>query len=228
LSAVVRRRKKLRSLPSRLGRLAVVLLLAWGLLATLALFGLRFVNPPITSVQLQRRLEAGLQPAPIRPPYRFVPLAEISDDLEHAVIVAEDGRFYDHHGIDWFEVRQVVNNGANRGASTITQQLVKNLFLTTHRSLLRKVPEVPLALLADLVLSKRRILELYLNLVEWGPGIFGAEAAARHHYGIGAQALGREQAARLAACLPAPRRRRPQQMDESAARILRRMQARGW
>jgi monofunctional biosynthetic peptidoglycan transglycosylase len=206
----------------------LILLLGWGLLAALALAGLRVVNPPITSVQLQRRLEAGVDAMPLGGTYRFVPLEQISDDLERAVIVAEDGRFFDHHGIDWLEVRKVVDDGSRRGASTITQQLVKNLFLTTHRSLLRKVPELPLALLADLLLPKQRILELYLNVVEWGPGVFGAENAARHHYGVGADMLSREQAARLAACLPAPRRRSPRRMDESAARILRRMDARGW
>jgi monofunctional biosynthetic peptidoglycan transglycosylase len=116
----------------------------------------------------------------------------------------------------------------DRGASTITQQLVKNLFLTTRGSYLRKVAEVPLALLAELILSKDRILELYLNVVEWGPGVFGAEAAARHHYHTSSAALSRDQAARLAACLPSPRRWRPQQMDRYSNIILQRMRRMGY
>lgn len=115
-----------------------------------------------------------------------------------------------------------------RGGSTITQQLVKNLFLTTHRIAGRKLLEIPLALLAELVLDKDRILELYLNVVEWGPGIYGAEAAARHHYGLPASALSRNQAARMAACLPAPRTRTPQEMDRLGGLIERRMASRGW
>jgi monofunctional biosynthetic peptidoglycan transglycosylase len=149
------------------------------------------------------------------------------------VIAAEDGRFFQHGGLDWFELQRVVEESqkhgrVSRGASTITQQLVKNLFLTTHSAWWRKALEVPLALLAELILPKRRILELYLNVVEWGPGIYGAEAAARSHYGASAAALGREQAARLAALLPAPRQRRPERMNRYAAIILRRMASHDW
>jgi monofunctional biosynthetic peptidoglycan transglycosylase len=106
--------------------------------------------------------------------------------------------------------------------------LVKNLFFTTHRNPVRKVAEFGLAPAAELLLGKERILELYLNSVEWGPGVFGAEAAARYHYGVGAGALSREQAARLAACLPAPRRRRPGAMHQYGGIILTRMAQMGW
>jgi monofunctional biosynthetic peptidoglycan transglycosylase len=105
---------------------------------------------------------------------------------------------------------------------------VKNLFLTTRRSIIRKGVEVTLVPVAELILSKRRILELYLNVVEWGPGVYGAEAAARYHYGVSAAALGRDRAARLAAILPSPLRRKPARMNEISGRILERMARVGW
>ncbi len=165
--------------------------------------------------------------------YRFMPLDRISPNLQHAVISAEDGRFYQHHGIDWQEVQHVVDQDVEagrlgRGASTITQQLVKNLFLTTHRSLIRKAVEFTLAPVADRVLGKRRVLELYLNVIEWGPGIYGAEAAAHAWYGIPAAKVSREQAARLAAVIPAPLRRKPARMTWYSSEIERRMAQRGW
>jgi monofunctional biosynthetic peptidoglycan transglycosylase len=149
------------------------------------------------------------------------------------VVVAEDDRFEEHDGIDWEAMEDAMRDNwrrkqVRRGGSTITQQLVKNLFLTTHRVVGRKVLEFPLALLAELMLDKDRILELYLNVVEWAPGVFGAEAAAQYHYRIPASALSRNQAARLAVCLPAPRTRKPQHMNRLGAVIERRMAARGW
>jgi monofunctional biosynthetic peptidoglycan transglycosylase len=205
------------------------LYLCWGS----ALVLLRFVNPPTTGVQIQRRVEALFHGTPYRKKYNFVPLSRISAPLQHAVIAAEDGRFYQHHGIDWQEVQKVAEESEEkgeitRGASTITQQLVKNLFFTTHRNPLRKLAEYTLAPLADRILGKRRVLELYLNVVEWGPGVYGAEAAAKYHYGVHASALDREQAARLAACLPAPRRRKPARMNAYSAAILDRMSKVGW
>lgn len=194
---------------------------------------LRFINPPLTGVQIERLLENWGSEPPYVMRRTYVPLARISPHLQHAVIAAEDARFYDHYGIDWIEVRKVLSAGARRGklergASTITQQTVKNIFLTTDRTFTRKAAEIPLTLLAELLLPKDRILELYLNIAEWGPGVFGAEAAARHHYGIAAAALSRDQASRLAACLPSPRQRRPQQMDEYSATIRGRMHSMGW
>ena len=115
-----------------------------------------------------------------------------------------------------------------RGASTITQQLVKNLFLTTNRSFIRKGIEASLVPVAEAALGKQRTLELYLNVVEWGPGVFGAEAAARYHYGSSAAGLTREQAARLAAILPNPIRRKPARMNQKTAIILARMRQMGW
>ena len=115
-----------------------------------------------------------------------------------------------------------------RGASTLTQQLVKNLFFGTSRSILRKGAEATLVPVAEAVLGKRRILELYLNLVEWGPSVYGAEWASRTYYGTSARNLGREQAARLAAVLPGPLKRRPERMNRYSAIILNRMQQMGW
>ena len=205
------------------------LYVAWGV----SLFALRFVDPLTSGVQIQRRIEALFRHASYHKRYAFLPLNRISPELQHAVIAAEDGRFYEHHGIDWRAVQKVVDDSREtgsitRGASTITQQLVKNLFFTTHRNPLRKAFEYTLAPLADRILGKRRVLELYLNIVEWGPGVYGAEAAAEYHYGISAARLDREQAARLAACLPSPRRRRPSRMNQYSAAIIERMRQMGW
>jgi monofunctional biosynthetic peptidoglycan transglycosylase len=148
-------------------------------------------------------------------------------------VAAEDGRFYRHHGIDWQEVQTVVDEDLNRGrlgrgGSTITQQLVKNLFLSTNRSLLWKALEFTLTPAAELALPKRRILELYLNVIEWGPGIYGAEAAANSWYLVPAARLDRDQAARLAALLPSPLRRRPGRVNWYSTEIQHRMEEAGW
>ena len=193
----------------------------------------RWVNPPFTAVQAQRRLEAWWGRTTYVKRCAFVSMDHIPRDLQHAVIAAEDGRFYQHHGIDWLELQKVVDENlkegsVGRGASTITQQLVKNLFFTTSRSGARKLLEFSLAPLAELILPKRRILELYLNVIEWGPGVYGAEAAARYHYGVPASRINREQAARLAAVIPSPRNRRPARMDSYSAEILARMARVGW
>ncbi|MCL4402553.1 MAG: transglycosylase domain-containing protein, partial [Acidobacteria bacterium] len=142
-------------------------------------------------------------------------------------------RFYQHHGIDWTELHKAADQALDkerlgRGASTITQQLVKNLFLSTTRSVIRKGVEFTLAPMAEVLLGKRRILELYLNVIEWGPGVYGAEAAARQYYGVPAARIGREQAARMAACIPSPLRRKPARMNEYSADILTRMRQAGW
>ena len=142
----------------------------------------------------------------------YVPIDRISPSLTLAVIIAEDGRFCGHHGIDLTEIQNALADGEDlgdvRGASTITQQLAKNLFLWPGHSFVRKALELPLAVWIDLVLTKRRILELYLNVAEWGPdGVFGAEAGARRAFGKSARELSRYQAAVMAAALPNPIRR---------------------
>jgi len=198
-----------------------------------SLIALGYVDPPTTGVQIQRRLEAIVSRSPYHKRQKWIPLGKISPDLQHAVIAAEDGRFYRHHGIDWEQVEKVAEQSSEtgrirRGASTITQQLVKNLFFTTHRNPLRKAFEYTLAPLADWILGKQRVLELYLNVIEWGPGIYGIEEAAEYNYHTTAAQLTRDQSARLAACLPAPRRRRPARMDRYSLIILERMTQHGW
>jgi monofunctional glycosyltransferase len=210
---------------------AIGLVALW-LLAALSLVAAKWIDPPTTAVHMERRVEAWIRHRPYRERYKFVPLSEISPNLQHAVIAAEDARFYQHHGFDWHAMElaaeQDEKGGRIRGGSTLTQQLVKNLFLGTERSLLRKGAEASLVPVAEFVLGKRRILELYLNEVEWGPGIYGAEAASRAYYGTDARNLDRDQAARLAAILPLPLKRRPQRMDHYSEIILERMRQMGW
>ncbi len=198
-----------------------------------ALIGLRYIDPPTTGVQIQRWVEAKVSHKPYRKRYLFVPLKRISPNLQHAVIASEDGQFYHNHGIEWGQVEKVLKESSetgkiSRGASTITQQLVKNLFFTTHRNPVRKAFEYTLTPLADRILGKQRILELYLNVIEWGPGVWGAEAASEYHYHMKATQLDRDQSARLASVLPSPRRWRPAQMNDFRASVLDRMQQLGW
>jgi monofunctional biosynthetic peptidoglycan transglycosylase len=203
------------------------------LLAALTLVAAKWVDPPTTAVHMERRVEAWIHHKPYRLRYQFVPLSQISPDLQHAVIAAEDGRFYQHHGFDWHAIEIAAEDDMERGrrirgGSTITQQLVKNLFFGTGRSFLRKGAEFTLVPVAELVLGKQRILELYLNEVEWGPGIYGVEAASRTYYGTSAQKIDRDEAARLAAVLPLPLKRRPERMDHYSEIILDRMRQMGW
>jgi monofunctional biosynthetic peptidoglycan transglycosylase len=211
--------------------LVIVLAVLW-LPAALSLVAMRWVDPPTTAVHMQRRFQAWIHHKPYREQYTFVPLGQISPNLQHAVIAAEDGRFYQHHGFDWQAIQkdaqQDMEGDRIRGGSTLTQQLVKNLFFGTGRSFLRKGAETTLVPVAELVLGKRRILELYLNVVEWGPGIYGAESACRADYGISARNIDREESARLAAILPAPLKRHPDRMNSYSAIILNRMNLMGW
>ena len=211
--------------------LVIGVALLWSL-AALTLLAARWIDPPTTAVHIQRRLQAWIHRTPYHERYRFIPVNQISPDLQHAVIAAEDARFYQHHGFDWHEIQIVaeddLDGGRSRGASTITQQLVKNLFFGTGRSILRKGAEFTLVPVAEFVLGKQRILEIYLNVVEWGPGIYGAESASRYYYRTAARNTDRQQAARLAAILPAPLKRRPERMNDYSARILERMRQIGW
>jgi len=202
-------------------------------LCTLGLVGLRLFDPLLTMVQMQRLVGAVFGPEKVALHRDQVDLARISPNLQHAVVASEDARFWTHHGIDFVELREIAVEAAEdgalpRGGSTITQQLIKNLFFTTHRNPLRKVAEFVLAPLAELILPKERILELYLNNVEWGPGVYGAEAAAAYHYHHSAKTLTRDEALRLAAILPAPLRWRPARMSRSAANIDVRMHQMGY
>ena len=161
------------------------------------------VVDPFSTSMLWRRLTGA------RVERQYVPIARISPSLSLAVIVAEDGRFCSHHGVDLAELREAFAEADDmdemRGGSTITQQVAKNLFLWQGRSYARKALEFPLALWIDLILPKRRVLEIYLNIAEWGPnGEFGAEAGARRAFGKSAQDLSRYEGALMAATLPNP------------------------
>jgi monofunctional glycosyltransferase len=202
-------------------------------LCVVGLLYLRFLPPVITGVQAQRaveRLIAGERP--VRD-YRWRSTDRISNHLPRAVVAAEDARFYQHSGFDWVELRRAreraeARGEPMRGASPLTQQLLKNLYFTTHRNPVRKIYEWGLTPPAEWILGKDRIVLLYVNVVEFGPGIFGAHAAARHHYGIEAADLSRYQAASLAAVLPAPLRRKPANMGWYTDIILGRMSQMGW
>jgi len=211
--------------------LAIGVVALWSL-AALILLGARWIDPPSTAVHIQRHLQAWIHNTSYHERYKFIPLGQISRDLQHAVVAAEDARFYQHHGFDWHEVQIAAEDDFEgdriRGASTITQQLVKNLFFGTGRSILRKGAEFTLVPVAELVLGKKRILEIYLNVVEWGPGIYGAESACHYYDGTAARSVSREQAARLAAILPAPLKRRPERMNNYSVLILERMRQMGW
>jgi monofunctional biosynthetic peptidoglycan transglycosylase len=202
------------------------------LLAAFTLLLYRWVDPPTTAVHVERRFQAWVHNKPYHERYEFVPMSQISVNLQHAVVAAEDARFYQHHGFDWHAMQLAAEEdeegGRLRGGSTITQQLVKNLFFGTNRSILRKGAEFTLVPVAELVLGKRRILELYLNEVEWGPAVYGAEAACEYHYRTSARNIDEEDAARLAAVLPAPLKRRPERMNRYAGIILERMRQMGW
>jgi len=194
---------------------------------------LRWTDPLTTGVQVQRRIQALLARKPYHKSYHPVPMDRISLQLQHAAVAAEDTHFYKHHGIDWHAVDQVIQEDLDeghivRGGSTITQQLVKNLFLITSRSWIRKGFEFVLAPTAELLLNKRRILELYLNVIEWGPGVYGAEAGAQYHYHTSAARLSRDQAARLAAVIPNPLHRKAARMSHYAGIIETRMDQMGW
>ena len=167
---------------------------------------------PAATAFMERRLEQMREKNPkaeLR--HEWIAYARISEQLKRAVIAAEDAKFIDHEGFDWEAIQKAMEKNERKGkvvsgASTISQQLAKNLFLSGRRSWMRKGEEAVITAMLEHAMEKRRILELYLNFAEWGDGVFGAQAAARHHFGVSAQALDEEQAAWLAAILPSPRR----------------------
>lgn len=214
-------------------RFAVRVVVGYLVACVALLVAYRFVSPPATTVQLQSVIEAAVDGERFAFDYDPVDEDEQDEDVRHAVVASEDARFYGHAGFDFEEIRRAREDAerrgrAPRGASTLTQQLVKNLFLTNGRSYVRKAFEVPLTVAAELILPKERILTLYLNVAEWGPGVYGIEAAAAHHYGTTADALSRNQAARLAAVLPNPAERTPGEMGRTADRIQTRMRQMGY
>ncbi len=187
---------------------------------------LRTVNPTETALMRQRKSEAAAESKPYRIVQRWIALSRIPRYVLDEIIVAEDGTFYSHSGFDWYEVQESINKNieerrAARGASTITQQLAKNLYLSTSKDPIRKAKEAIITLLLERSLSKARILELYVNSIEWGRGIFGIEAASEAYFGKSASALSMEEGARLAAVIPSPLRHRP---DADSRYVLRRKQ----
>ncbi len=192
---------------TRTGLRWLLALVAGGVVLLALVSVLYTLGRPVSTLMLGRW-------ATLKPVERqWTPLATISPYLPAAVIMAEDARFCRHHGVDWDALGSVLSeadeDGPQRGASTLTMQLVKNLYLWPGRSFIRKAIEIPLALALDLVWSKKQIMEAYLNVAEWGEGIFGAEAAARHAFGKSAAALTPREAALLATALPNPRLRHP-------------------
>ncbi|MBE0623631.1 MAG: monofunctional biosynthetic peptidoglycan transglycosylase [Burkholderiales bacterium] len=191
-----------------LGALFIVLLLYQGWFAAHIWYWTDH-NPESTSF-MRARLEHLREKNPnAKLNQRWVSYARISDELKRAVIVAEDAKFSEHDGFDWEGIQKAMEKNQRRGrvvagGSTISQQLAKNLFLSGEKNLWRKAQEAVITSMLEMLMEKSRILEIYLNVAEWGGGVFGAEAAARHYYGVGAAGLNAGQAARLAAMLPRP------------------------
>jgi monofunctional glycosyltransferase len=206
--------------------IVVAVVIGWPILMTLIY---AVIPPPITNLQLMRVVSGnGLKKD-------WVSYDRISPHLARAVISSEDARFCEHYGVDWIEFQEIIDEVFDddeepvRGASTISMQMAKNLFLWEGRGplgLLRKVLEVPVAMWMDLVWSKRRMIEMYLNSVEWAPGVYGAEAAARHHFGKSAAKLTKREAALLAAVLPNPIKRKAGKPSRRVNRIADRIQNR--
>ena len=193
----------------------------------------KFSNPGMTHFMVLRLDELRAKNPKAELKHSWQPYEKISVHLKRAVIAAEDDKFVDHEGFDWEGMQKALEKNQRRGkvvagGSTISQQLAKNLFLSASKTPWRKVQEAVITLMLEALWDKRRILEVYLNVVEWGEGIFGAEAAAKRYYGIPAAQLSAEQAARLAVMLPAPRRyeKNPYSdfVNTHTELILRRMQ----
>ena len=211
---------------------AIVLLWVTWLAAHIGWY--RYNPPRETAFMTQRMDEARARDPATRLRYTWVPYAKISPQLKRAMIAAEDAKFVEHSGFDWDGIQNALDKNRKKGrvvagGSTITQQLAKNLFLTPAKSYVRKGEEAVVTVLLEAMLPKQRILELYLNVIEWGNGVFGAEAAAQRYFGVSAAQLSAEQAARLAAMAPSPRlfERRPDSayLAGRVATILARMPA---
>lgn len=200
---MVRSRSALSGIASRYARPAIRVLIALVILpyALILLYLLPFLHPVSTFMLGDLALFRGYD-------RRWVSFDDISPALVQSVMMSEDGQFCAHNGVDWVQLRGVLDDAlrgrATRGASTISMQTSKNLFLWNGRSFVRKAMEIPLALASDFLWSKRRMMEIYLNIAEWGPGIYGIEAAARYHFKTSASKLSRRQAALLAVSLPNP------------------------
>lgn len=193
------------------------------------------VYNPSSTAFMRTRMEKLREEQPgARMRYSWVPYNRISPYLKRAIVAAEDSKFVQHDGFDWEGIRKAYEKNVRKGdlvagGSTITQQLAKNLFLSGERAWWRKAQEATITVMIELIMDKRRILELYLNVIEWGEAVFGAEAAAHYHYGVSAAQLGPEHSARLAAMVPSPRRYLPGRntayLERRTQTILERMNA---
>jgi monofunctional biosynthetic peptidoglycan transglycosylase len=197
---------------------------------------LKIANPGETAFMREDEQEALAEGKHFKKIQRWVAFSSIPKDAVNAVIISEDGTFWSHSGFDWFEFRESIERNlkegrAARGASTITQQLAKNLYLSPSKNPLRKIKEWVLTWYIERTLTKQRILELYLNVIEWGWGIYGIEAASQQYFGKSTALLSREESARLAAVIPNPRRYRVDKetpyLERRSQLILSRMAAQG-
>jgi monofunctional glycosyltransferase len=215
-----KRRSGLRWVGRVLGALVILALLP---LALTLLYRLPAVPAPSTLMMRDAVTLQGYD-------RRWVPIDQMGTAIIHSVMMSEDGQFCAHNGVDWPALNAVIEDAMSgertRGASTITMQTAKNLFLWHGRSMIRKGIEVPLSLYLDAVLPKRRIMEIYLNIAEWGPNIYGVEAAAQHHFGRSARDLSARQAALLAVTLPNPRHRNPANPGQGLSRLAGTIEAR--
>ncbi|WP_440873073.1 monofunctional biosynthetic peptidoglycan transglycosylase [Vibrio diabolicus] len=210
----------LKRLKSFLFKMVLILLIAPVVLVGVV----KYVDPPIWGWKLSR-IVVPPKNSPDSSQHEWVSLSRISKNMQLAVIATEDQKFPYHYGVDFESLFDVISeaddNGPSRGASTITQQAAKNVFLFPSRSYVRKAYELYFALLMELMWSKERILEVYLNVVEFGPGIYGAEAAAQNYFGVSAKELSKWQAARLAVVLPNPYRIKVYPQSDYTARRTR-------
>ena len=211
-----------------LGAAAFAVYVVAGLPARGEVSRLATTNPGVTSVMRQREEEARAAGKPVRMQQSWLPIRRMSKHLIHAVIASEDQKFFGHEGVDWDAMQKALETDRKagrfaRGGSTITQQLAKNLYFTTGRSVVRKMREIVVARWLEESLDKKRILEIYLNVIEWGDGVYGAQAAAQRYYGKPASALDEVEAAGLAAMIPNPRTIHPRVAPRRHARAQRRV-----
>jgi monofunctional glycosyltransferase len=218
------RKRTRRRVKHQWTRRVVQILIGLAAILLLSIVAFRFVNPPFTPVMVVEKLKGNTLRR------EWVPLDDISPNLPLAVIASEDGRFCLHWGVDWGAVKDAIKEGDGladfRGASTIPMQVAKNLYLWNSRSYLRKLVEMPLAYIISAIWPKQRMMEVYLNVAQWGPGIFGAEAASRYYFNKSAAELTRREALLLAVALPNPRWRNPAKPSRRMLLLARAVNAR--
>ncbi|MBL8917215.1 MAG: monofunctional biosynthetic peptidoglycan transglycosylase [Archangium sp.] len=201
-----------------IGRWALRLLVAWLVLTVVPVVLLRFIDPPTTAFMFERRMAAARAgDSRFQLQYHFVPRSRISPHLVRALVAAEDAKFLEHHGFDWDAMAEAmedrIEGKSKRGGSTLTQQVAKNLFLWPARSYVRKLLEAYFTVLIEVFWSKQRIIEMHLNIAEYGDGVYGVEMASRRFFGKSAAAVTPQEASELVVVLPAPKSRRPNALN---------------